>query len=113
MLSTRGVAVSQHLWKESDLTANFLERASDADDGLDAVLSVVYSRDGLVVGHAGTGDREADRLVELDGELDTGARDRMRDQLVVHGLPLDDFTDHFDAFGFPPFKQSLLDRPHF
>ncbi len=70
------------------LAADFLERARDADDGLDAVLCVFDSRDRLLIGHAGPGNGEADRLVELDRELDAGAGDRVRDQLVMRVSPL-------------------------
>ena len=66
MLSTRGATVSQQPRSAQELTANFLERASDADHRLDAAPGVVDSRDGLLVGHAGAGDGETHRLVELD-----------------------------------------------
>src|SRR5580704_6515488 len=94
------------------LAADFLERASDADDRLDAVLGVVDPRDGLIVGHAGAGDGEADRLVELEGELDAGAGDRVRDELVVQSFALDDRADHHDAVDFLALQQSFHDGRH-
>src|SRR5258708_2761137 len=38
------------------LTANFLERARDADHGVDAVLRVLDARNGLLIGHRGSDD---------------------------------------------------------
>src|ERR1019366_8765441 len=112
MLSTRSATVSQHLWSAWELTANFLERASDADHGLDAVFGVVDSRDGLAAGHAGAGDGETDRLVKLDREPDAGVGDRMGDQLVVIGIALDHRADHHHAVDFLALEQSFYDRGH-
>src|SRR5208283_2956975 len=112
MLSTTSATVSQHLWSAFVLTANFLERASHADHRLDAVFGVVDSRDGLIVGHAGAGDGEADRLADLDREPDAGAGDRMRDQLVVIGFTLYHRADHHHPLDFLALQQSFYHRPH-
>src|SRR3984957_19009057 len=109
MLSTSGVAVLNTC---GELAADFLERASDGDYCVDAVLCVFDSRDGLLVGHRGSYDREADGLVELERQLDAGAGDRMRDHFIVISLTLDDRADHHDAFDFLALEESFHDRRH-
>src|SRR5258705_9614716 len=112
MLSTSGARFLNTCGARTKLAANFLEYANNADYCVDAVFCVFDSRNGLLVGHRGSDDREADRLVELERELNTGAGDRMRDHFIVISLALDHCANHHDAFDLLTLEQSFHHRRH-